>query len=111
MILFVLAAALARRFGELPLELGGNAQKDDSRLARGRATPAARHELDAELGGEDLDRDVVERALAPRHLAGEASLQRRRHPDEDALQVSFRHSASSLAAASRLSAMPELRAN
>ena len=103
--------ARARAFGELPLELWGDAQKDDARLARGGAAAAARGELDAELGGEDLDRDVVERALAPRHLAGEAPLQRRRHPDEDALQVSFRHSASSRTAASRLSARPELCAN
>ena len=96
---------------ELPLELGRNAQKDDAAFTGGRGATTARDELDAELGGEDLDRDVVERALAAGHLTGEAPLQRRRHPDKDALQVSFCHSASSRTAASRLSPSAELCAN
>ena len=89
------AAALACGLVEPALERGRDAQEDVAALAGRRAAPAARRELDAELVGEDLDGDVVERALPARHLAAESALQGLRHPDEDARLVSLRHSASS----------------
>src|SRR5215211_990575 len=55
------------------------------------ATASAWPEGDVEAVGEHLDRDVVERRLAARHLACEPALQPRRHPHQHACHVAFRH--------------------
>jgi hypothetical protein len=49
------------------------------------AGPAALVERDAEAGGEDPDRDVVEAAAGAADLLREEPLQLGRHPDENVL--------------------------
>ena len=91
MTVFVLLRRSRAACGELPLELRRDAEEDDAGLAGNLAPAAARGEVDAELVGERCDRDVVQRALLPGDLAGEAPLQSLRHPDEDAGLFSLRH--------------------
>ena len=64
------------------LQLARHAEQHVAGRARGRAAAAARLERDAEAGGEDRDRDVVQARLPPLDLGGEPPLEVGRHADE-----------------------------
>ena len=82
---------------EPPFQLRGHPEHDDRAFPGSRSSPSCRLERDTEPACEDGHRHVVERAVAPLYLLGEAALQLGGHPHEHALRGRTRHSASTIA--------------